>query len=374
MANYNQRKPNQSSNESGGCLRGCGGCLIFIIVIIALISACSVIFNGNDHKDNSNDNKTEQTASKKTDDNNGDSADNKAKAADSDNKSTNKNHDSKNEQDKKARTLDRIPVTLNSTVDGDTAKFVYKGKVETFRFLLIDTPETKHPRIGKQPFGEEASQRTAELLKNAKNIEVEFDIGPKNDKYNRKLAYIYVDGQMLNQTLVEEGLAKVAYVYPPNTRYLSQLEAAQKRAKSQNLGIWSLESAFYDDNKDNDSASDNSNASNHSKYDDSNTSGNDTKSDESSSTTTKDESSTSNDDNNISSSDNTNSVEDQKSATSQSNNEATSDTTANESNSNQSFANCTELRAVHPDGVPQSDPAYAPKLDRDKDGYACEVN
>jgi DNA segregation ATPase FtsK/SpoIIIE-like protein len=37
-----------------------------------------------------------------------------------------------------------------------------------------------------------------------------------------------------------------------------------------------------------------------------------------------------------------------------------------------SFANCTELRTVHPNGVPSSHPAYTSKMDRDNDGYACE--
>lgn len=36
------------------------------------------------------------------------------------------------------------------------------------------------------------------------------------------------------------------------------------------------------------------------------------------------------------------------------------------------FANCTELRQVYPYGVDSSHPAYQSKMDRDKDGWACE--
>jgi len=36
------------------------------------------------------------------------------------------------------------------------------------------------------------------------------------------------------------------------------------------------------------------------------------------------------------------------------------------------FANCTDLRAVYPDGVNSSHPAYQSKFDRDQDGWACE--
>lgn len=150
----------------------------------------------------------------------------------------------------KVGSMDRIEVTLDSTVDGDTARFSYKGKVSSFRFLLIDTPETRHPRLGKQPFGQEASDRTESLLKNANKIEVEFDVGQKQDKYNRYLAYIYVDGKMLNEILVKEGLAEVGYVYPPNTRYIDRLNDAQSTAKERKRGIWSLQSAFLDEKQE----------------------------------------------------------------------------------------------------------------------------
>lgn len=36
------------------------------------------------------------------------------------------------------------------------------------------------------------------------------------------------------------------------------------------------------------------------------------------------------------------------------------------------YANCTEMRKVHPNGVQRDHPAYEPKHDRDKDGHACD--
>jgi len=236
----------------------------------------------------------------------------------------------------KPGTTDRIPVELSSKVDGDTAKFIYDGNVQSFRFLLIDTPETKHPRLGKQPFGQEASDRTAELLNNANEIEVEFDVGQKQDKYNRYLAYIYVDGEMLNNILVREGLAKVAYVYPPNTRYLTKLENSQEAAKSEKIGIWSLDSAFETEQKK-----------------------------ESNSQTQNSVNSKSNDSTSTTESSN-NSVE----------KDSTTDnsSTSTPSQRSESFPNCTALRQVYPNGVPLGHPAYEAKHDRDKDDYACEVN
>ncbi|HEY4599701.1 MAG TPA: SH3 domain-containing protein [Cerasibacillus sp.] len=45
---------------------------------------------------------------------------------------------------------------------------------------------------------------------------------------------------------------------------------------------------------------------------------------------------------------------------------------ANKSSKKSNFKNCTELRKVYPDGVPKGHPAYEPRLDRDKDNWACE--
>ena len=62
----------------------------------------------------------------------------------------------------------------------------------------------------------------------------------------------------------------------------------------------------------------------------------------------------------------------------ESNNQSTSSTTNNSggsdvhANAPASFANCTELRKYYPTGVSSDHPAYAPKHDHDKDGWACE--
>ncbi|WP_425415442.1 thermonuclease family protein [Peribacillus loiseleuriae] len=40
---------------------------------------------------------------------------------------------------------------------------------------------------------------------------------------------------------MEEGLARVGYVYPPNTRHIDAFEKAQERAKKAGIGIWRLE-------------------------------------------------------------------------------------------------------------------------------------
>ena len=135
---------------------------------------------------------------------------------------------------------DLIPVELVKTIDGDTIKIVYEGKEQNVRYLLIDTPETNHPRLGKQPFGEKAKERNHELMTSGK-LEIEFDIGQRTDKYGRLLAYIYIDGESVQEKLLAEGLARVAYVYPPNTKHLEPYEKVQEKAKKAGIGIWGIE-------------------------------------------------------------------------------------------------------------------------------------
>jgi micrococcal nuclease len=50
---------------------------------------------------------------------------------------------------------------------------------------------------------------------------------------------------MVNEMLVAEGLARVA-VYPPDVKYVDQLRATEKKAKSAKLGIWSIENYVTD--------------------------------------------------------------------------------------------------------------------------------
>ena len=134
----------------------------------------------------------------------------------------------------------RIPAEFVRHVDGDTTVLRIDGKEQKVRFLLVDTPETVKPKTKVQPFGLEASNRTKELLSTASEITFEYDQGDKKDRYGRALGYIFVDGTLLQKTLVREGLARVAYVKEPNTKYLLELEEAQEKAKNESLRIWSI--------------------------------------------------------------------------------------------------------------------------------------
>lgn len=129
----------------------------------------------------------------------------------------------------------REKVTLVKCVDGDTAIFLIKNQQQSTRFLAIDTPES-YKRI--MFYGKEASLYTCDRLSNAKTIELESDNNSfLYDKYNRYLAWVFVDDRLLQFDLVRYGYAKVAYLFG-NYKYTDDLKKALILAKREKLGIW----------------------------------------------------------------------------------------------------------------------------------------
>ncbi|AZN40386.1 thermonuclease family protein [Paenibacillus albus] len=127
------------------------------------------------------------------------------------------------------------------------------GKTETIRLLLIDTPETHHPTKPVQPFGIEAENFARSTL--TPGLKVRVEIGkPERDIYNRLLAYIWLGSITFNEMQLEKGFARIAYVFPPNDKYLDEFKASEAKAKSLGVGIWSIDNyvhnnGFYTSNK-----------------------------------------------------------------------------------------------------------------------------
>jgi endonuclease YncB( thermonuclease family) len=87
--------------------------------------------------------------------------------------------------------------------DGDT--FVLDGT--PIRILGIDTPEITDPAVGiyeDQPFGRAAADSTRVLVLRARTVEVAYD---GRDIYERRLAHVFVDGELLAVRLIGYGLA-----------------------------------------------------------------------------------------------------------------------------------------------------------------------
>lgn len=149
---------------------------------------------------------------------------------------------------------------VNYVVDGDTADIqITNGAEERTRFILINTPESKGKfEDNPEPYAIEAYEFTKELLE-GRTVWLEID-KEERDQYDRLLAYIWLDNVVvnrevvnseeqviigekigkitLNEILLRDGLAEIA-VYPPNTKYQEQFEAAQEQAKEDKKGMWS---------------------------------------------------------------------------------------------------------------------------------------
>ena len=124
-------------------------------------------------------------------------------------------------------------------VDGDTIQIMFDGKKERLRLIGIDTPESVHPDETKNTEnGVLASEYTKSLL-NGKKVSLEFDV-EQRDQYGRLLAYVYLDGEMINKKLIKDGYAQLETV-PPNVKYVEEFTALLKEAKEAKRGLWGRE-------------------------------------------------------------------------------------------------------------------------------------
>jgi len=143
-----------------------------------------------------------------------------------------------NTTDTKAPAVQYSYYPVSSVVDGDTVKINVNGKIQTFRLIGLDTPETVDPRKEVQCFGVEASNKAKELL-TGKKVRIETDSSQGTyDKYNRSLGYIYLEsGLFYNKYMIEQGYAH-EYTYGTPYKYQAEFKAAQKSAQTSKLGFW----------------------------------------------------------------------------------------------------------------------------------------
>ncbi len=125
---------------------------------------------------------------------------------------------------------DRDQAIVTRVIDGDTVVIEGGRRV---RYIGIDTPEDTSVR---ECFGEEATRRNSELVE-GRLVELERDVS-ETDRFGRLLRYVWVDGEMVNEVLVAEGLASVS-TFPPDVKYQESFLELQELARSSGLGLWS---------------------------------------------------------------------------------------------------------------------------------------
>jgi len=130
--------------------------------------------------------------------------------------------------------------TVVRVVDGDTVILRGRGvgpldaEPTRVRVLLLDTPEV---HTEQECFGEQSSERAAELLRDGETVRVQADRDPQ-DRFGRALLHVWnADGVNVGEALVREGFAEVLQL-DPNELYLEAFEAAEDEAREAGRGLW----------------------------------------------------------------------------------------------------------------------------------------
>ncbi|MBD2576984.1 thermonuclease family protein [Oscillatoria sp. FACHB-1406] len=124
------------------------------------------------------------------------------------------------------------PVTIQRVVSGQTVEVTASGKqpafLEPIRLAGISAPD-----LGQKPWGTEAREALKTWLGDRATVKLEI-VG--TDAYNRRLAYVWQDGKLLNEILVERGYALARG--QDRSQYRDRLERAQDYARVMGYGIW----------------------------------------------------------------------------------------------------------------------------------------
>jgi micrococcal nuclease len=123
--------------------------------------------------------------------------------------------------------------TLEKCTDGDTAVFNVNGTSYPTRFLFIDTPESTNQ---KEPYGKEASEFTCSFLKEG-SITLETDGNTLFDKYDRLLAWVFVEDKLHQEEITKAGLVEDFYDFG-TYNYEKRVRQAMDEAKENSMGIY----------------------------------------------------------------------------------------------------------------------------------------
>lgn len=126
-------------------------------------------------------------------------------------------------------------------VDGDTIVVRVAGRWDRVRYIGIDAPESVRPDVPVQAYGRESTAANADLVA-GREVLLERDVSDR-DRFGRLLRYVWVESdeglRFVNFDLVLAGYA-TAVTFPPDVRHADLLRLAERSARIQLLGLWSV--------------------------------------------------------------------------------------------------------------------------------------
>lgn len=126
---------------------------------------------------------------------------------------------------------------IDHFIDGDTIAVNMNGKVESIRFIGVDTPETHKPNTPVQCYGPQAAAFTKATIGNGRVRLASDALSTDRDRYGRLLRYVYLpNGTLLDELLIQKGYG-FAYVYFPFTKS-KQFLADERAAQASKTGLW----------------------------------------------------------------------------------------------------------------------------------------
>jgi micrococcal nuclease len=128
-------------------------------------------------------------------------------------------------------------IELQADESGDIVTSLAKVPV---RLIGVDTPEIESQRRDEpsECYGDEATDFVRDLLPVDTLVLVDRDRSGWDD-FDRRLLYVWRadDGHFVNYELVAQGYGEAIRVWP-NVAYWDQLQAAERMAKRDRLGMW----------------------------------------------------------------------------------------------------------------------------------------
>lgn len=126
-----------------------------------------------------------------------------------------------------------VQATVQQVISGHTLEVIVpslaNNQIQRVRLIGLDAPNP-----AQRPWGVQAMEYLRRVDK--QTVLLEFDL-EQQDAYNRLLAHVWYQGELLNVALLGEGYALMDSSLP-NVRYEAELRRAQESARLQGLGIW----------------------------------------------------------------------------------------------------------------------------------------